>query len=110
MCLHNTVMIVTLQELDFSKIPLKLRSTSLAIVGIIQQTKTNALWKVLFDSRSDKTIVKRLSLPSGIETSTGKKRKILGMNASSTIDQDVLLKDITLPKFPRSIFQVLFMP
>jgi hypothetical protein len=31
---------------DFSKIPLKLQSTSLAIIGIIQQTKTNALWKV----------------------------------------------------------------
>jgi hypothetical protein len=61
--------------------------------------KTNALWKVLFDSGSDKTIVKRLSLPLGIETSIGKKRKILGVNASSTIDQDVLLKDITLPEF-----------
>jgi hypothetical protein len=43
-----------------------------------------------------------LSLPSGIETSTGKKRKILGVNASSTIDQDVLLKDITLPEFSTS--------
>jgi hypothetical protein len=84
---------------DFSKILLKLRSTSLAIVGTIQQTKTNALWKVLFDSRSDITIVKQSSLPSGIETTTGKKCKILGVNTSSTIDQDVLLKDITLPEF-----------
>jgi hypothetical protein len=71
----------------------------LAIVGAIQQTKTNTLWKVLFNSRSDKTIVKQTSLPSGIETSTGKKRKIRGVNASSTTDQDVLLKDITLPEF-----------
>jgi hypothetical protein len=46
---------------DFSEIMLELRSTSLAIVGIIQQNKTNALWKVLFDSRSDKTIIKRTS-------------------------------------------------
>jgi hypothetical protein len=43
---------------DFSNILLKLQSTSLAIVGTIQQIKTNALWKVLFDSGSDKTIVK----------------------------------------------------
>jgi hypothetical protein len=84
---------------DFSKILLKLQSTSLAMVGIIQQTKTNTLWKVLFDSGLDKTIVKRTSLPSGIETLTGKKRKICGVNASSTADQDVLLKDITLPEF-----------
>jgi hypothetical protein len=57
----------------FSKILLKLQSTSLAAVGTIQQTKTNALQKVLFDSGSGKTIVKRSSLPSGIEASTGKK-------------------------------------
>jgi hypothetical protein len=87
---------------DFSDISLKLRSTSLAIVGTIQQIKTNALWKVLFDSRSDKTIVKRSSLPSGIETSSGKKRKTLGVNASSVIDQDMLLRDITLPEFSSS--------
>jgi hypothetical protein len=60
---------------DFSEIPLTLRSTSLAIVGFIQQTKTNTLWKVLFGSGSDKTIVKQTSLPSGIETLTGVSRK-----------------------------------
>jgi hypothetical protein len=87
---------------DCSEILLKLRSTSLATVGIIQQNKTNALWKVLFDSGSDKTIVKRMSLPSGIETLTGKKHKILGVNASSTADQDMLLKDITIPEFSSS--------
>jgi hypothetical protein len=38
---------------DLSNISLKLRSTSLAIVGTIQQIKTNALWKVLFDSGLD---------------------------------------------------------
>jgi hypothetical protein len=48
------------------------------------------------------TIVKQSSLPLGIETTTGKKRKILGVNASSTIDQNVLLKDITLPEFSSS--------
>jgi hypothetical protein len=84
---------------DFSKILLKLRSTSLAIVGIIQQNQTNALWRVLFDSGSDKTIVKQTSFPSGIETLTGKKHKIRRVNASSTTDQDVLLMDITLPEF-----------
>jgi hypothetical protein len=38
-------------------------------------------------------------LPLGIETSTGKKQKVSGMNASSVIDQDILLKDITLLEF-----------
>jgi hypothetical protein len=37
-----------------------------------------------------------------METPTGKKHKILGVNASSTIDQDVLLRDITLPEFSSS--------
>jgi hypothetical protein len=55
--------------------------------------------KVLFDSGSDKTIFKRSSLPQGIDPSTGKKPKVSGMNASSVIDQDNLLADITLPEF-----------
>jgi hypothetical protein len=76
----------------------RLRSTSIAIVGSIQQTKDNNLLKVLFDSGSDKTIFKRSSLPHGIEPSTGKRRKVSGMNASSVTDQDVLLTDITLPQ------------
>jgi hypothetical protein len=50
--------------------------------------------KVLFDSGSDKTIFKRSSLPQGIQPS-----KVSGVNASSVIDQDVLLTDLTLPKF-----------
>jgi hypothetical protein len=55
--------------------------------------------KVLFDSGSDKTIFKRSSLPQGIAPSTGKKWKVSGVNASSVINQDVLLTDITLPEF-----------
>jgi hypothetical protein len=55
---------------------LRLQSTSIAIVGSIQQTKVNILLKVLFDSRSDKMIFKRSSLPQGIEPSTGKKQKV----------------------------------
>jgi hypothetical protein len=80
----------------------RLRSSSIAIVGSIQQTKVNILLKVLFDSGSDKTIFKKSSLPQDIEPSTGKKRKVSGMNASSVIDQYVMLKDITLPEFSSS--------
>jgi hypothetical protein len=69
------------------------------MVGSIQQTKVNILLKVLFDSRSDKTIFKRSSLPQGIEPSTVKKRKVSGVNTSSVTNQDVLLTDITLPEF-----------
>jgi hypothetical protein len=72
------------------------------MVGSIQQIKVNNLLKVLFDSGSDKTIFKRSSLPQGIEPSTGKKRKASGMNASSVIDQDILLTDIALPEFSLS--------
>jgi hypothetical protein len=75
----------------------RLQSTSIAIVGSIPQTKVNNLLKVLFDSGSDKTIFMRSSLPQGIKPSTGKKRKVSGVNASSVIDQDVLLTDLTLP-------------
>jgi hypothetical protein len=64
--------------------------------------KANNLLKVIFDSGSDKTIFKRSSLPQGIKPSTGKKRKVSGVNASSVIDQDVLLTDITLPEFSSS--------
>jgi hypothetical protein len=77
----------------------RLQSTSIAIVGSIQQTKVNNLLKVLFDSGSDKTIFKRSSLPQVIQPSTGKKRKVSGVNTSSVIDQDVLLMDLTLPEF-----------
>jgi hypothetical protein len=80
----------------------RLRSSSIAIVGSIQQTMVNNLLKVLFDSGSDKTIFKRSSLPHGIEPSTGKKRKVSGVTASSVIDQYVMLKDITLPEFSSS--------
>jgi hypothetical protein len=55
--------------------------------------------KILFDSWSDNT---RSSLPQRIETSTGKKQKVSGMNAGSIIDQDMLLKDITLAEFSLS--------
>jgi hypothetical protein len=59
------------------------------------------LWKVLFDSGSDQLIVKQ-PLPSGIETSNGKKQKVSGVNTSSIIDKDVLLKDNTFPEFSSS--------
>jgi hypothetical protein len=81
---------------------LRLRSTSIAIIGSIQQTKANNLLRVLFDSGSDKTIFKISSLLQGIKPSTGKKRKVSGANTSSVIDQDILLTDITLPKFSSS--------
>jgi hypothetical protein len=77
----------------------RLQSSSIAIVGLIQQTKANILLKVLFDSGLDKTIFKRSSLPQGIEPSTEKKQKVSGMNASSVVDQHVLLTDISLPEF-----------
>jgi hypothetical protein len=39
---------------DFSEILLKLQSTSLAIVGIIQQTKTKAVFKQLFPTKKNR--------------------------------------------------------
>jgi hypothetical protein len=80
----------------------RLRSSSIAIVGSIQQTKVDNLLKVLFDSGSDKTIFKRSSRPQGIEPSTGKKRKVSGITTSLVIDQYVMLRDITLPEFSSS--------
>jgi hypothetical protein len=67
-------------KLDITKYEVqssRLQSTSIAIVGSIQQTKVNIQLKALFDSGSDKMIFKGSSLPQGIEPSTGKKQKVL---------------------------------
>jgi hypothetical protein len=72
------------------------------MIGSIQHTKVNILLKVKFDSGSYKTIFNRSSLPQGIEPSTGKKWKVSGVNASSVINQYIMLTDITLPEFSSS--------
>jgi hypothetical protein len=87
----------------------RLQSSSIAVIGSIQHTKVNILLKVLFDSGSDKTIFKRSSMPQGIEPSTGKKRKVTGVNASSVINQYVMLTDILSQSFRHhNAFQVQF--
>jgi Reverse transcriptase (RNA-dependent DNA polymerase) len=78
---------------------LQLCATSYAIVQTMQQTGVNCLLRVLFDSGSDKTLLKQSALPPGINPSLGKKRKVIGVAASSIMDREVLIENMTLPEF-----------
>jgi hypothetical protein len=76
---------------------LQLRATSYAIVNTIQQTSVNCMLRVLFDSGSNKTLIKQLSLPPGITPSIGKKRKVIRVTLS--LDWEVFIENMTLPEF-----------
>jgi transcriptional regulator with PAS, ATPase and Fis domain len=56
---------------------LQLRATTVAIVENIQKTKPNRLLKVLSDSRSDRTMFKRISLPKGVQLLHQCKQKVV---------------------------------
>jgi hypothetical protein len=78
---------------------LQLRATSYVIVQTIQKTSVNSLLHVLFDSGSNKTLLKQSALPPGITPSIGKKRKVIGVNASTIMDREVIIENMTLPEF-----------
>jgi Reverse transcriptase (RNA-dependent DNA polymerase) len=78
---------------------LQLRATSYAIVNTIQRTTVDCMLRVLFDSGSDKTLIKQSSLPSGITPSIGRKRKVVGVTSSSIMDREVFIENMTLPEF-----------
>jgi hypothetical protein len=78
---------------------LQLCATSFAIVQTMQKTRVDCMLKVLFDSGSDKTMLKRSSLPKGISPSIGRKRKVTGVTASVSTDTEVLLENLSFPEF-----------
>ena len=78
---------------------LQLRATSYAIVQTIQHAQVNCMLCVLFDLGSDKTLIKQSVLPLGINPSIGKKRKVIGVTASSIMDWEVIIENMTLPEF-----------
>jgi hypothetical protein len=59
----------------------------------MQQTGVNCLLSVLLVSGSDKTLLKQSALPPGINPSLG------GVTASSIMNQEVLIENMTLPEF-----------
>jgi hypothetical protein len=85
-------------ELSFDKV-LQLRATSHAIVCTMQKTCVDCFLHVLFDSRANKTMMKRLALPLGLNPSLGPKPRVTGVTASVLLDQEVLIKDMILPQF-----------
>jgi hypothetical protein len=85
-------------ELSFDK-ALRLRATSHAIVQTIQNTCVDCLLRVLFDSRANKTMMKRLALPLGVNPSLGQKRCVTGVTSSALLDKEVLFEDMILPEF-----------
>ena len=58
--------------------------------------------RVLFDSGADRTMVSRTALPKGITPSQGKKRKVTGVTATSTLSAEISLRDVVLPEFSAS--------
>jgi hypothetical protein len=78
---------------------LQLRATSYTIVTTIQHTNVNCMLRVLFDSGSDKTLIKQSSLPLGITPSIGRKSKVIGVTSSSIMDWEVFIENMTLPEF-----------
>jgi hypothetical protein len=85
---------------------LQLCSTSYAILHTTQQKKVDVLMRVLFDSGADRTIVSRPALPMGISPSEGKKRKVTGVTATSTLSDEVSLTDVVLPEFSRNTLPI----
>jgi hypothetical protein len=85
-------------ELSFDK-ALRLCATSHAIVRTMQNTRVDCLLRVLFDSGANKTMMKRLVLPPGVNPSMGRKRRVTGVTASTLLDKEVLIKDMILPEF-----------
>jgi len=78
---------------------LQLRATSHAIVKLMQNIHVNSLLRVLFDTGSDKTMLRHEAIPKGIVPSLGRKRKITGVNATTTTNREVMLEEMTLPEF-----------
>jgi hypothetical protein len=53
-----------------------LRATIYAIVKSMQHSNVDCMLRILFDSGSDKTLLKQSALPKGINPSQGKKHKV----------------------------------
>jgi hypothetical protein len=54
---------------------------------------------VLFDSRADKMMMKRLALPLGVTPSLGQKRCVTGVTTIALLDKEVIIEDMILPEF-----------
>jgi hypothetical protein len=65
----------------------------------MQNIRVDCLLRVLFDSRADKTMMKRLVLPLGVNPSLGQKRQVTSVTASALLDKEVLIEDMILPEF-----------
>jgi hypothetical protein len=85
-------------ELSFDK-ALRLCATSHVIITTVQNTCVDCLLCVLFDSGADKTMMKRLALPRGVNPLLGRKRCVIGVTSSALLDKEVLIKDMILPEF-----------
>jgi hypothetical protein len=71
---------------------LHLCTTSYAIVKGMQHSKVDCMLRVLFDSGSDKTLLKKSVLLKGINPSQGKKCKVTGVISSAIMDCEILIE------------------
>jgi hypothetical protein len=85
-------------ELSFDK-ALRLRATSHAKVFTRQNTCVNCLLRVLFDSGTDKTMMKHSDLSPGVNPSLGQKCHVTGVTSNALLDKEALMEDMILPEF-----------
>jgi hypothetical protein len=80
-------------------LPLYLRPIGLLLPRLIQSTKNRCALKVLFDSGSDRTFIKRSALPKGAVPKTVTALRVNTIQGINKVTQQVILKDLTLPEF-----------
>jgi hypothetical protein len=69
----------------------------------MQLNKVDVLLRVLLDSGADRTMFSQTALPKGITTpSQGKRHIVTGVTATSTLSDEISLRDVVLSEFSAS--------
>jgi hypothetical protein len=76
-----------------------LRATSHAVVKTMQRAKVDRLFRVLFDSGCDKTMLKRSVLPPGVNPSLGRRRQVTGVASTLIMNKEVMMEDLFFTEF-----------
>jgi hypothetical protein len=78
------------------------RPISIMSVKYIQDQENHHPLKVLFDSGSDHTMFNRRALPKGATPKLVQGKRIVGLHGVETHNNQVFLKDVSLPEFSAS--------
>jgi hypothetical protein len=80
-------------------LPLHLRPIGLLLPRLIQSHKNSRALKVLFDTGSDGTFIKRTVLPKGAVAKTVAALNVNTIQGIDQVSQQVILKDLIFPEF-----------